>query len=121
MAVDGLGHPVAGAVDVDDLAGLGQAVYRGKIDRGLAGFLPHLGAGPSFCGLPVPKNGVLFPQLFQQAHLLQGHRPAEAHGGVLDPAAQIVRRLVRRVKHADLIAQGFQILGNLGEHRISSL
>ena len=34
MAEDGGGHPVARAVDVDELAGLRQGVDRGQIDRG---------------------------------------------------------------------------------------
>ena len=106
MPIDGGGDPVPGPVDVDDLAGLRHAVGGGEVHlRG-----GRLGQGPV---LPVPDGLVMGGQPVVQAHLPQGHGAAQAHGGVVDLAVQIVGRLLGGGEEVDEIAPPLQFLRQL--------
>ena len=106
MAEDGGGHPVARAVDVDELASLRHAVDRGDIHirrHSLsAGVLRRLRT-------PVPEHPVVSGQLFVKAHLLRRDGAADAHRYAVNGAIQIVRGLLRRGKRTDAEPLGFQI------------
>ena len=84
MAEQRSGHPVAGAVDVDDLPRLRQAIGRGQVHLGLHGRLP----GGVRLLLPVPDDGVVGRQLVVHPQSVQGGGAAEAHGLAVDGAVQ---------------------------------
>ena len=62
------------------------------------------------CGPPVPVDPVMPLQPLIKTHLLQCHGASEAHGGIVNGAVQIVRRLRRRGEYTDAEAPGLQIL-----------
>ena len=76
MGTGGGGDAVAGAVDVDELAGLRQGVDAGEVDLGRGGVCQGLRAG----GEPVPVDGAGPGKKRIQLHGLGGHAAADADG-----------------------------------------
>ena len=106
MAEDGGGHPVARAVDVDELAGLRQGVDRGQIDRG----------GGCVCeavSQPVAAHHGVALEPIEEAQLLEGDGAAVPHRFAVQPAVQVVRGLRRRVEAGHIEAVGLQIFAYL--------
>ena len=100
------GHPVADAVNIDQLAGLRQAVDGGDIHIRRHGPV----AGRKFVvGFPVPDHIVMGAKLFIKSHLIQRDGTAEAYRHAVHGSVEIIRRLCGSLKGADLKTVGFQI------------
>ena len=88
-AVDHGGEAVAAAVDVEDLAvfrnGVGAAEVHGRGQR----VVERVKARRA----PVPPDGVVSGEPVIQADLVDGLAAADADGGAVDRAVEIVRRL----------------------------
>ena len=86
------GQAVAAAVDVDDLAGLGNGIRGGQIDLrvcgGCAGLVREL--------LPVPEERIVCAETVVKAHCVERDAAAEADRFSVQLRGEIVRGLCRR-------------------------
>ena len=113
------GHPVADAVNIDQLAGLRQAVDGGDIHIRRHG--PVAGR-KLVVGFPVPDHVVMGAKLFIKPHLIQRDGTAEAYRHAVHGSVEIIRRLCGSLKGADLKPAGFQIFlysGKVGHGMLS--
>ena len=97
MAVDGRGHTIAHAVDVHNLARLGNTVCRAQICLGMRGALTLLGGGL----LPMSIYLALLGKGLIQSHGLDSLAAADAHRHTPELAGNILGRL----------SSGFEIHG----------
>ena len=105
MSVESGRHPVAGPVDVDDLAGLRKGVDGAQVHCRVGGG----GPGVRRILLPVPEDGVVPPQGGEEPHLVQRHGPAEAHGSAVDDFVQVLCGALLVREEPDRIAASLQI------------
>ena len=105
MPVEHGNNAVAGAVDVDNLAGFRDSVCRGQIDLRAAGIFQRLRRGL----LPVPVDGIVLLQRFKKLHLLECDAAAEADGF----AGKLLRDGVCRVLRGPEDAHGKAVGGQI--------
>ena len=100
------GHPVAGTVDADDLAGiLGKAVGREEVDVGGSTLFHHLHA---FGAMLMIVKLIVSSQRLVQTHALDAHGAAAGHADTVDLPVQVLCRFSRRFKHGHGKAVLFQ-------------
>ena len=121
VAVDRRSHTVARAVDVDDLARLGDAVGGEQIMLTGRCLRAQRGGVPALRQVPMAEHRIVPAEQGIQPQLLERDTAAEADGRTVDLRVEVFGGLLRRLKARDLKAACGQRLRHIRKvHSIAS-
>ena len=121
VAVDRRSHTVARAVDVDDLARLGDAVGGEQIMLAARRLRAQRGGVPALRQMPMAEHRVVPAEQGIQPQLLERDAAAEADGRTVDLRVEVFGGLLCRLKARDLKAARGQRLCHIRKvHDIAS-